>query len=54
MYEVSYSARVIAWLKDLIARNRSHATELVATVEKIDHRLRVYPSVRAAAARLVS
>jgi non-ribosomal peptide synthetase component F len=43
MYEVSYSGRVIDWLRDLVARNRPHAADLIAVIRELDRRLRIYP-----------
>ncbi|MDB5307106.1 MAG: hypothetical protein JWO38_1308 [Gemmataceae bacterium] len=43
MYEVTYSGRVIDWLRDLVTRNRGRAPELIAVIREIDRRLRIYP-----------
>ena len=43
MYDVSYSGRVIEMLRQMIARNPSHAARILAAVRELDNRLRVYP-----------
>ena len=43
MYEVSYSGRVIDRLRELVARNPTHAARILAAVREIDRRLRIYP-----------
>ncbi len=43
MYAVSYSGRVVDLLREMIARNPTHAARILAAFREIDHRLRVYP-----------
>ena len=43
MYEVTYSERVIELLREMIARNPAHATQILAALREIDRRLRIYP-----------
>ena len=43
MYEVTFSGRVIDALRELIARNPAHRSQLVTVLREIEHRLQIYP-----------
>ena len=43
MYEVSYSGRVIDRLREIVDRNPAHRAQLLAAIQELDRRLRIYP-----------
>lgn len=43
MYEVTFSGRVIDALRELVSRNPTHKSQLVAALREIERRLQIYP-----------